>query len=266
MKKLLALLLAAVLLCTALVACNKSAGLSEDEGSGVEIEVRQLVDGDDTFTYDVNEDGKYDIISFTTKNSDPHEVEIPDEIGNIEVTGIAAEAFKAANEISKLIIPENVERIGLYAFYGCLYLEEVMLPSTLEEISTGAFDGCTALKAVTVPAGVKEIGDFAFKDCTALATVALGDGVESIGDGAFWGCTKLSEIVLPDTIKELGDGAFVHCSALAKVTVKADVEKLGKDVLAFCASELVVVTDVAETSALYQYLMAEGIKAEKPAA
>ncbi|MBQ9700481.1 MAG: S8 family serine peptidase, partial [Lachnospiraceae bacterium] len=51
--------------------------------------------------------------------------------------------------VTKVIIPEGVEKIGAYAFANLTALEEVVLPSPLESIDYGAFYGCTSLEKIS---------------------------------------------------------------------------------------------------------------------
>ncbi len=48
----------------------------------------------------------------------------------------------SGTSIEIIRIPEGVERIGNYAFYGCSSLREVSFPSTLKQIGHGMFNGC----------------------------------------------------------------------------------------------------------------------------
>ena len=69
-----------------------------------------------------------------------------------KVTTIAESVFKNnvnKKSIEKLIIAENIQTIGAYAFQGCTSLEQVWLPSTLKSIGEKAFDGCTAITHVS---------------------------------------------------------------------------------------------------------------------
>ncbi len=264
MKRMLALLLVVMMLGTLLVACNKKeTGNSNDDLEEL-IEVSEFVDGDDTYLYDVNEVGKYEIIGFTSRNSAPHEIKIPDEIKGIEVTNIAAEAFKASNSISSVVMQNNMEQIGEYAFFGCLYLTQITLPDTLTTIGKGAFEECTALETVKLSKHVTTVDAFAFRNCTALKTLELNDELATIGASAFWGCKALGEVAIPASVKTVGDSAFYKCAALAKVTVAADA-KLGVYVLNECAETLKVIVDLPADSAWVVYLTAQSIAMEKPA-
>ena len=47
-----------------------------------------------------------------------------------------------ADRVSAVHIPEGVEQIGNYAFYGLYQLREVSFPSTIRKIGWGMFNGC----------------------------------------------------------------------------------------------------------------------------
>lgn len=76
-------------------------------------------------------------------------------------------------------VPEGVETIARYAFYGA-DISEVILPSTLVEIS-----------------------EYAFYYCSSLPEVTLNEGLEVIGANAFTG-TRVTDIYLPKSVRECG--------------------------------------------------------------
>lgn len=48
----------------------------------------------------------------------------------------------AGMSVEIIRIPEGVESIGNYAFYGCYRLREISFPSTMQRIAYGMFNGC----------------------------------------------------------------------------------------------------------------------------
>ncbi len=61
---------------------------------------------------------------------------------------IDGEAFAGDTLITRIRVPEGVERIGAGAFRDCAALEEITLPVSLADIDETAFDGCVRLKTV----------------------------------------------------------------------------------------------------------------------
>lgn len=165
-------------------------------------------------------------------------VEIPSEVNGITVTEIGKDVFKDNKNVSRLIIPDSVTKLGYRMCSGCTALSEVRLPAGLTVIPDEAFDGCSSLRTVNFPDTLKEIRSdafcgtdltefiapdsltnvwsYAFKDCAALSAVELKN-VRSVGDGAFGNCTALRSIRLSDKMTELSDHIFDGCSSLADI-------------------------------------------------
>ena len=79
--------------------------------------------------------------------------------------------FLNGEEVTDLVIPEDVTEIGDYAFYGC--------------------EGLTSVK---ISDGVTHIGKWAFIVCPHIETVTIGKSVKSIGERAFYTCKELKVV------------------------------------------------------------------------
>ena len=130
--------------------------------------------------------------------------------------------------VTKVIIPEGVEKIGAYAFANLTALEEIVLPSTLESIEYGAFYGCTSLEKITFSGenNLKIISQNAFEGCDLQGTLEL-PSICVISDYAFAGNQKLKEVVTSDALLSIGQYAFAGCKALNNVTITAPTVKYG---------------------------------------
>ena len=100
-----------------------------------------------------------------------------------------------------LTIPDNITRIGNYAFEACTAIEHVVLPAKLTDeswskpaLGSNVFSGCHSLKEVTIPGGFTRLRTNAFNDCIALTTVTLPASITYIDGSAFAGCTSLTDI------------------------------------------------------------------------
>lgn len=58
------------------------------------------------------------------------------------------------------IIPNNVEKIGDYAFSSCGELSSIDIPNSVKSIGDYAFIGCRKLGSVNIPYGVTTIGEY----------------------------------------------------------------------------------------------------------
>lgn len=145
--------------------------------------------------------------------------------------------FIGDNTITKVIIPEGVEKINSYAFANLTALEEVVLPSTLESIEYGAFYNCTSLKKLTFNNGnnLKIINQNAFEGCALEGVIEMPE-LCVISNYAFAGNQKLEGIVLSDKLLSIGQYAFAGCKKLADVTIDAAKVKYGAYAFTDCES------------------------------
>ena len=139
--------------------------------------------------------------------------------------------------ITKVILPEGVEKIGAYAFANLTGLEEIVLPSTLEHIDYGAFYGCTSLKKISFSAenNLKIINQNAFENCDLQDTVDLSAACV-ISDYAFAGNRELEGVTTSQSLLSIGEYAFAGCKALETVTIEAAKVKYGPYAFTDCES------------------------------
>ena len=163
----------------------------------------KVVDGENTYTYMLLDDGTVELTGFSTK----------------------AEATDAV--IPSPVQGHRVTSIGDGAFYDCKKLKTVTLPDSVTSVGTVSFYECTNLVEVNLRNSVRSIGDNAFMFCKNLGSVKLPDSIISIGTGAFSSCTSLGSVKLPDSIISIGTGAFAHCTDLYSVTIPSSVQTIG---------------------------------------
>ena len=78
---------------------------------------------------------------------------------------------KEGNEITELIIPDDVTSIGDYAFQNCRNLTRVVIPNSVTNIGVHAFFHCDNLVSITIGDSVANISDYAFDGCYKLVEV-----------------------------------------------------------------------------------------------
>lgn len=113
-----------------------------------------------------------------------------------------------------VIIPDNVKKIGKYAFRYSQCMKTVRIPGTVQIIGDHAFDGCNALLDIKIDEGVKEIGAYAFSFMETLKSIEIPDSVEVIGDSAFGYCSNLEEVKIKNTGVKLGADLYIGCSRM----------------------------------------------------
>jgi|GEM_PF-4783516 len=166
-------------------------------------------------------------------------------------------------EITDLVIPEDITSIGDYAFCRCEGLKSVTFHDKLTYLGANSFYSCTGLTNVEIPASIKTINEGAFMRCSNLATVTIPEGIETIGFDAFShsglktltlpstirdmmqsfvSCEQLETLTLTDGITEL-DGSFYYCHALKEVRIPGSIKKLSFQDFNNCNSLETVVFD-----------------------
>lgn len=130
-------------------------------------------------------------------------VELPKHI-----TEIPDMTFYYCKYLKSVSIPEDVKKIGRYAFYSCEGLYTVKLPFMLECIGDNAFFDCKYLRVIEIPSNVRKIGEYAFGGCYYLWKVIIREGLEELGGSIFKSCNNLEEVHLPESIKNIDMNCF----------------------------------------------------------
>lgn len=141
-------------------------------------------------------------------------------------TGIDyGELFRNAYPDGKLVVPETyngkpVVEIADNAFYYRLNnirytlqknISEVVLPETIRKVGKEAFYYLTDIKKVNMPSSLTEIGEDAFWS-TGISEVILPDGLKTVGRNAFQYCNDLTKLVIPQSVESISGNAF-YCSS-----------------------------------------------------
>lgn len=174
----------------------------------------------------------------------PHvELNLPSSASGITVVGIKEEAFKNDTFVEKVTIPSTYQKIGDFAFAGCINLTTVEIESgsTLKEVGKYAFcltateneDGeyetddnaCIKLTSINLPDSVETIGAFAFAYCSSLVLNDIPSSLKVIDYGVFLS-TKINNVDLAN-VTEIKEYAFYQCELLSDVTNTKNVEFCG---------------------------------------
>lgn len=183
-----------------------------------------------------------------------------------DVTSIGECAFPGCVKLSKINIPETVQKlgrniflrgvpadelfvncreIGYYAFEGD-EVANLTIGDNVEVIGEGAFKG-GRYKKLTIGDNVKTINKVAFASVVADDIVwgtkieSLGTGafqmatipsaylpsVKSLGNQAFWSCKNIQSAVLSDALETIPYEAFADCATLKEVTFPKSLKSFG---------------------------------------
>lgn len=139
----------------------------------------------------------------------------------------AQHLYLNGTEVTNLVIPESITRIGNYAFEGCTGITSMTIPNTVTSIGDNAFDGCSGLTSIVIPNSVTQIGQVAFERCTGLTSVTLSNSLTIINSNAFSQCAGITSIKIPETVTAIGGGAFYNCTGLTGIDIPDLVTEIG---------------------------------------
>ena len=136
-------------------------------------------------------------------------------------TSYAHHLYLNGEVIFNLVIPDDINSIGDYAFYDCKGLTSVTIPNSVTSIGESAFECCWSLTSVTIPNSVTSIGDRAFSYCKRLTSVTIPNSVTSIGEYTFFNCYGLTSIYIPESVTRISQEAFLGCSRITRIDCMA---------------------------------------------
>ena len=130
-----------------------------------------------------------------------------------------------SNEITE--IRDNSRDITLYAKW--ISYDEVLEITKFDEQSrvvTGLKDGID-IKTIIIPSTYKglpvtsiETGAFSFND--SIIKIVINDGITTIKTTAFYECTSLKSIILPSTLATIEKNALGGCTSLESIYIDED--------------------------------------------
>lgn len=137
--------------------------------------------------------------------------------------------------IENCTLHENTQIISSRAFYGCDNLTNILIPNNVKQICSYAF-ASSGLQSIVIPSNIHTIDEYTFAWCSRLSGVIFADNssLKEIRKSAFDTCSFLRIIELPNSLEVIGDSAFSWCS-IENLTIPANVKHIGNN--AFCAHD-----------------------------
>ena len=172
--------------------------------------------------------------------------------------------FRGNQQLTSVIIGNNVTSIGESAFNGCRGLTALNIPNSVTTIGKSAFSGCKGLNSVTIEDGTETLlfsstsRDNPFSSCPIeklylgrnirysssyspfggnqqLTSVAIGNSVTTIWENAFSGCSGLTTLNIPNSVTTIGSSTFSGCNGLNSVTIGNNVSSIGDNAFYGCS-------------------------------
>ena len=133
--------------------------------------------------------------------------------------------FAGCRNLKKIVIPQNITRIGESCFYGS-DVRDVYMFDSVEYIDEQAFDGCSELRNIRLSSSIDRIYANTFRSCEKLARIYIPSGVTQIDDNAFQSCSSLKEVSIPDSVDTIGNDVFAFCSKLKVIRLSQAITRL----------------------------------------
>ena len=169
--------------------------------------------------YTVNSNG--DVEDLVCKNASDlsGKVVIPATIDGKKVVSLGSDAFRNATNITEIVIPDTLTKIGLRSFSDCTGLTKIDLGKGVTSIQGATFRNCTGLTSITIPKSVKsnETVIAPFENCTNITKVVFEDGITEIPQCICRGLTGITEVTIPDSVTYVDYLAFADCTNLKKI-------------------------------------------------
>ena len=147
----------------------------------------------------------------------PQDLDIPNMVNGIYVTGIEDEAFIGWERLGSINIETGIEYIGVSAFENCANVKSLFIPNSVTYIDEYAFYEDTSLETVTIEENSKlaiiSYMSFAF---SGIKEITIPESVTNIYEKAFRGCENLMKVYFegdaPQNLAE-DENAFSNCSS-----------------------------------------------------
>lgn len=131
-----------------------------------------------------------------------------------KVTAIRSGAFWKCANLNKIIISDNVIKIGSSAFANCSSLRTIKIPKNVTSFGDGVFNGCNKLDSITLPTRINKIGAQMFAGCEQLTSIIIPNSVTIIEQHAFSYCRNLSSVKISQNVTRIENSAFKGCDRL----------------------------------------------------
>ncbi len=182
-----------------------------------------------------------------------------------DVQKIGFQAFMdtvSLHEVQFVMDTENnvyvIHEVGRQAFKGCKELTTLILPDSVRKLGSKALLACSGLRVVRLSSLLLSLEPEVFRDCVDLPMVALPWKMQEIKNRSFYQCSSLHTVILPCKLGCLGDEVFKGC-ALKTCILPGEFKKWGREVFAGCHGLQLIVPDHLAESATFQSDMSEGV-------
>lgn len=208
------------------VSLEESMDTSDEESSSLSDLLNKY--SEEGFVFDLNKEGD-GYIFCGVGTCEATEIVVPSEFEGLPVVEIGPCAFQAT-DVTSVVIPDSVTKIGDFAFRACKQLRTVTMPAVRrdfgisnsiyeDERNIGVFDGCTDLTLTITAGSFRRIYEGAFRNRPEIVSVILKGNFIALEYEAFAGCTELKRFTVDGDVSSFWSSAFAGCTALEQFII-----------------------------------------------
>ncbi len=160
-----------------------------------------------------------------------------------EVTAIDNSAFRGCNNLTSITFPQNLKKIGSYAFIRA-GLKSIYIPASVEYINWGAFMYCDYVETISFDPDAKPlleryVFDRIGSKIESSLTVTIPKGITLLDNGTFRNCYTMKWVTFSDDSEcsDIEYHSFQNCNALETVYLPASLEILGNAIFSFNSTD-----------------------------
>lgn len=156
---------------------------------------------------------------------------IPDNVNKI-----GHGAFWGCKKLTDINMPESIQTICCYAFYRCTSLSKIDIPQSLTTIEHSAFLGCSELTSFDIPKNVVCFGEYSLSKCKNLTTLSISTDNEcyTVEDGILYNKDKTTifyvpmnqqgTFTIPQGVTKTAFGSFAGCEMLTEIELPDSIQ------------------------------------------
>ena len=161
------------------------------------------------------------------------------------------------------IIPNSINEIYNYAFYGFSNLTQISIPNSVTTIRNGAFESCSGLTSIYIPSSVTTIENNIFYGCNSLNSIKVDPNntvydsrndcnalIKTSTNTLVSGCNKT---IIPRGIKTIGSNSFSGISGLDSLKIPYGVEKIQNYAFSYNSVRYVEIPNSIKTIGWYAF-------------
>lgn len=216
----------------------------------------------------------------------PSKFIIPETVNGLKVTAIANSAFANFTKLETIVMPDTIEYIGDYAFYGCTNLANIEFSKNITHLGAEAFEETAYVKNLdenkvhVISDILYKVGNNVIQPNTVLVKNEdsiipdkfkgnqfnyvyfddWNDEINQWSNALFTGNKNLVYVEIPSYIEYIPNDTFKNASNLIGVSLTSSTKRIGNSAFANCTNLSDIEINESVVSIGDEALMGTGIE------